>query len=300
MSDYDSEISEELEVESSQNSSAANLSANIASFLNEKVTKDFGPQLVKKQEVVEHNDEYSYSFEEEEELHDAYSEDFEVLTPVSKPNNNLKLLSKIGIPIGSGKEVEDKKKTPDIKKSISFEEQAPRLIPSLGIDSLQTELYLDKLSKEIVFMRNQQRNTLRERRMLMVEKKQRAEDRRKKYNQDLINKAEMVEKLQHQNDLLQKQLTALNLSLESSQGTISFLQQKQEEIKNNLLNYEQEIQCLRGRIQEYEETIQKKEEISKKELCDANETIANMNKQRIELELTNAHLNKVILEMQQR
>ena len=58
-------------------------------------------------------------------------------------------------------------------------------LPSLQQQSLQTEMVLEDISKEIIAMRNMQRQQLKERQLAAKEKRARAEERRRAYEQRL-------------------------------------------------------------------------------------------------------------------
>ena len=88
-------------------------------------------------------------------------------------------------------------------------------LPAITNVSLQAELALDSISKEIVRLRNQQRNVLSQRRQTARDKKLRAESRRALYQVELNElrqslKAQTVlsEQLSHRVEVLQRSLDA--------------------------------------------------------------------------------------------
>ena len=60
-------------------------------------------------------------------------------------------------------------------------------LPSLQAQSIQAELALDDISREVIRLRNQQRAVLKERRVVAKEKKQRADERRQQYNDQIVH-----------------------------------------------------------------------------------------------------------------
>lgn len=122
----------------------------------------------------DYNDEYSTGGFEE-----VYSNDFEDVdgafgTGISRISHVSQKVEKDGVR-GDGK-------LDGVTKSSSlFQVQ----FPSIATVPLQAEIALEQISKEVIRLRNQQRNLLHERRQAAREKKQRAESRRAQYQVEL-------------------------------------------------------------------------------------------------------------------
>jgi hypothetical protein len=137
------------------------------------------------------------------------------------------------------------------------------LLPSVEIQTLQAELSLQKLSKEIVHLRNQQRESLRARRLEVLNKKKRAQARRESY-------------LQEMNEL-QKQLKE---AYETNQMLTENLQRKEQQV----IRIEQNVELLSGQNQEMNDLILslqkdlREEKEKEKELQQKNEEIEKLRK----------------------
>lgn len=83
-------------------------------------------------------------------------------------------------------------------------------VPAMSIQALQAEVAVEQLSKEVIKLRNQHRNVLRQRREIVESKKSRAEDRRAKYNLELQELRDGLTSSQAANAELQQQIVSLN------------------------------------------------------------------------------------------
>lgn len=105
----------------------------------------------------------------------------------------------------------------DCQKNIETTEQSqiPLLrLPGINIASLQAEITLEEISKEVVRLRNQQKNLLQERRHVAREKKLRAENRRAQYDLEFRNmKLELLD-LKNDSEMIRAQYSSATKSLE--------------------------------------------------------------------------------------
>lgn len=121
--------------------------------------------------------------------------------------------------------------------------QSLPVLPSIEIQTLQAELSLQKLSKEVVHLRNQQRESLKARRLEVLEKKKRAQARRESY-------------LQEMNQLQSQLREALNLNeryretIEINQQTITILEGKVELLSNQNKDLNDQVLSLQNELAE--------------------------------------------------
>lgn len=115
-------------------------------------------------------------------------------------------------------------------------------LPGLNIASFQAEIALEEISKEVVRLRNQQRNLLQERRQIAREKKLRAESRRAQYDlelRDLKQKLKVSEErnesLTSQIDRIQKNLEVAIFSRDTIQMDLDIKEKESDEIKEKLV-----------------------------------------------------------------
>jgi hypothetical protein len=148
------------------------------------------------------------------------------------------------------------------------------MLPSIEIQTLQAELSLQKLSKEIIYLRNQQRESLRLRRLEIVEKKKRAQGRRESYleemsqlqfqlketverNHHLIETVELNEQkikvMEGNHELLTEQNREYGEMIERLQRELSDSQQLCERLREEKESYEKE------RLEEKEQWVSEKE-----------------------------------------
>ena len=90
-------------------------------------------------------------------------------------------------------------------------------LPGVDFVSLQAEIALEEISKEVVRLRNQQRNLLQERRHIAREKKTRAESRRAQYEVEL---RELKRKLSESEERYREQLSHTSNVEKSLEHTI--------------------------------------------------------------------------------
>lgn len=93
-------------------------------------------------------------------------------------------------------------------------EQPLLRLPGINIASLQAEMALEEISKEVVRLRNQQKNLLQERRHVAREKKLRAENRRAQYDLELRSMKMELRDLKSGNEMMRSQHSSVKKSLE--------------------------------------------------------------------------------------
>lgn len=132
-------------------------------------------------------------------------------------------------------------------------------ILSLQTQSIQAEIALDEIGKEVLKLRNQQRVMLRERREVAKEKKQRAEERRLKYAEELkrysirVNDAEAevsllkdrITYLTKQNDFIEASKSELTATINKLNEIIVASTNKMKDMDNIIEEYKSENSSLK-------------------------------------------------------
>lgn len=148
-------------------------------------------------------DDYSAEFEETsaQGQYSVYSNDFD--------EENENIVADVAVrKINTA--VDNMKSTCD-----HLEQQQPLLrLPGINIASLQAEIALEEISKEVVRLRNQQKNLLQERRHVAREKKLRAENRRAQYDLKLRNMTVELRDLKSDYEMIRSQHSSVKKSLE--------------------------------------------------------------------------------------
>jgi hypothetical protein len=122
-------------------------------------------------------------------------------------------------------------------------------LPSIDIHSLQAEIALEKIGKEVIRLRNQQRILLHERRLVAKEKKIRADTRRAKYEYEfnemrkrVVENKEKYNALNDHTDSIQRTLDSyiinkqlLMKDIEINQIESNDMKLVVESLQNNLL-----------------------------------------------------------------
>ena len=129
-------------------------------------------------------------------------------------------------------------------------------LPSLEIEALQAELALEKLSKEIVFLRNQQRESLIQRRKEVLQKKQRAEERRKAHAQEVVTLRQSQERLMA--DLREARSTneTLTISLQTAHEGKLLVDQQLQDSAATIQSQRSQITTLRDTIDRLEASLE--------------------------------------------
>lgn len=158
------------------------------------------------------------------------------------------------------------------------------VMPSLSNQTVQAEVILDEISKEVIRLRNQQRSVLVERRQIILDKKNRAERRRKDHENKLdeysriasqakddleIEKQKVLE-VQKNADITEKNYNQLLKNMKSLENDKEKLQQHIVELTNTLKqssNSNRDIEALltKSRLEWADEKAFLKAEIQKGE-----------------------------------
>jgi chromosome segregation ATPase len=157
----------------------------------------------------------------------------------------------------------------ECKKSIeTFEqlEQPLLRLPGINIASLQAEIALEEISKEVVRLRNQQKNLLQERRHVAREKKLRAENRRAQYDLQLRNMTVELRDLKSDNEMMRSQHSSVKKSLEIVTYSNTTLEEdlrmktkESDEIKIKVMELQSKLEEQMQLMVDKESDIQKKE-----------------------------------------
>ena len=192
------------------------------------------------------SDDYSAEFEEtmaQSNATFAYSNDFE--------DEGEKSLSKtpvrqtlIGIV-----------KSNDIDSITAPVEQQVVRLPGINIASLQAEIALEDISKEVVRLRNQQRNLLQERRQVAREKKSRADSRRAQYDLELRDIKSRLKQQELENESLTAQFESVTKSLDVMTYSKKLLETDLALKEIETATIKKKFEELQIRMKECEETL---------------------------------------------
>jgi hypothetical protein len=116
-----------------------------------------------------------------------------------------------------------------------------RLPTTMGQQSLQAEIVLDEISKEVMQLRNLQREQLKERHSLAKERKARAEERRLIYNQRLQEATDMKNNFIKEKDeyinnihILENQIKSITLSKDVVFTSLHAIEDDNEKLRNTI------------------------------------------------------------------
>ena len=172
--------------------------------------------------IVENDDEYSLSFEENESNVNGtnYSQDFEIdESAITSPKaRDLKPISR-----SSGAAT------------------ATSLIPSLGLQAIQAELSLQQLSEEVIQLRNKQRNLLKERWQQVKEKKARAETRRQQHMSELNDLRQKAQLFHSEQETLNASLTSALSALRSAESLVEAHKESKIQLMHSLQTKDEEL-----------------------------------------------------------
>jgi hypothetical protein len=114
-------------------------------------------------------------------------------------------------------------------------------LPSLSTQSLQAELAIDEISKEVIRLRNKQKALLKERQAMAKEKKLRAEQRRQQYlntlnehNKQLQQAEAETETLKSEQQLLQSQFNRVSSNRDTLEQQLLVEQQTNKELLQSI------------------------------------------------------------------
>lgn len=116
-------------------------------------------------------------------------------------------------------------------------------MPTTAGTTLQAEVVLDEISREVVRLRNQQRMVLKERRQVVADKKDRADRRRKEYEETLARHRKEVADAKQAQEAAEDKSKAL-------ENQIKHLQENKDAIRSGVVVLEKEVEHLKGSITE--------------------------------------------------
>lgn len=141
-------------------------------------------------------------------------------------------------------------------------------MPSATGTTLQAEVVLDEISKEVVRLRNQQRMVLKERRQVVADKKDRADRRRKEY-EDTLRKhgkeaadAKLAKEAAEQNSkALESQIKHLQENKEAIRGGVVVLEKEVEHLKGSITELTGSLSRAHHQRDEAEKTLQQEKKV---------------------------------------
>lgn len=153
------------------------------------------------------------------------------------------------------------------KKDIStVESSIKNIIPNPSIQSIQAELALEDIGKEVIRLRNQQREVLNLRRKQTVEKKARAEARRAQYVQELEKYQSELGISEAENKKLKNDILAAESSLVAAVEAKELFQASMNRCDNTITAQRVEIQTLSSQLKSVEKELEQcKQILSEKE-----------------------------------
>jgi len=178
----------------------------------------------------------TYSDTFEPDISRAYSENFEASASQSYSHGNSK--SNLF------------RKTADNRRGKS----SYNILSGLDMQSLQAELALDELSKEVVRLRNQQREIVRNRKIKAREKKIRAEERRLRYLSELKAQESAVIELRSKLSACEDTVAALQAEVLSLQDRNLVLQTALDTSQHTIQNQRREIESAEEALKESHRT----------------------------------------------
>ena len=133
------------------------------------------------------------------------------------------------------------------------------VLPSLAIQSLAAENAMEKLSKEIVYLRNQQRIALKDRRLEALAKKKRAEERRQQHKQDLFGARQEVATLQVEKETLEEKVRVLELTVLGAEESKALMSEALKANQVVLGEQQQAMEQMRTEISSGAELLSRRE-----------------------------------------
>ena len=147
---------------------------------------------------------------------------------------------------------------------------------------------MEKLSKEIVYLRNQQRLALKDRREEARNKKLRAEERRKQHNKQLEDATLQVTTLQIEKKNLEEKVGILETTLMGAEEARALLTSALDANKVVLESQKQELQASQEQVTRGEELLAQKEAVWAKERA---ELVEKLEAQRTRLVSAELHVS---------
>jgi hypothetical protein len=152
--------------------------------------------------------------------------------------------------------------------SINKNNYNPYNMPSIQLPTVQAELALDEISKEVLRLRNQQRTMLKERKQNAKSSKQRAEDRRLQYNEEMKNLKKIAQESTLTVTNMQEKIDGLEKQILSEQNTKQYLKETITSLTSNINVLEEKNENSQQEIQDFKSeiiTIKKEWKSSEKE-----------------------------------
>jgi hypothetical protein len=277
----------------------ATATATISPLLSSAINLDdlVVSPLPLKTKRVDDTDDYSLSFDEDEGSDStAYSQDFDVSALSLSRNSPSKKTSGIRMAQGPAKQQAVTFQQPShvhsapssTPVSLAASNSAPLNFPSLAAQSLEAESAMEKLSKEIVYLRNQQRLALKDRREEARNKKLRAEERRKQHNKQLEDATLQVTTLQIEKKNLEEKVGIIETTLMGAEEARALLTSALDANKVVLESQKQELQASQEQVTRGEELLAQKEAVWAKERA---ELVEKLEAQRTRLVSAELHVS---------
>ena len=130
-------------------------------------------------------------------------------------------------------------------------------IPIVEMKSIQAELALQELGQEVVRIRNQQREVLRQRRIQLSEKKKRAHDRRMQYLSELQQFTQKCEMVSKENKELKDHIHILNTQIQSLKETKELFQSTSLTMDETIQQQKIEIDSLKSEFEKTANDLEK-------------------------------------------
>jgi hypothetical protein len=204
-------------------------------------------------------DDYSLSFDDDSENNTVYSEEFDDISAMSMSRSSpMKQTRQVARGAPKQQSVSFQPPETATQQQQQPPDAAPTL-PSLAVQSLEAERAMEKLSKEIVYLRNQQRIALKDRRVEARNKKLRAEERRRKHQQDLLTAHQQVAALQLENKRLGEQVAVLEVSLLGAEESKALASGALQSTKAVLVEQQQRAEQLEERVVGTAELLKQRE-----------------------------------------
>jgi hypothetical protein len=128
-------------------------------------------------------------------------------------------------------------------KTSSKTSLAQQIVPSIDMQALQAELSLQKLSEEVIQLRNKQRSLLKERWVQVRDKKSRAEARRQQHMMEVEELRNRIIKLTAECNDLKTANSSLSAALTSAEMSV----------KSHMESYNMLLKSLEAKNSEYED-----------------------------------------------
>lgn len=153
-----------------------------------------------------------------------------------------------------------------------------QMVPSMDMQTLQAEMSLQKLSEEVIQLRNKQRSLLKERWVQVRDKKSRAEARRQQHIQEIEELRNRIAKVTNECNDLKTTNSSLNAALVAAEASV----------KTHVESYEVVMRSLEAKNVDYE-ALQVTLSNTRSELDALRSEMARQTRQH-EIAITNANM----------